>query len=628
MNRWVCPPALVLLALILPTLAGCATPVGVRPVGEDKTLEMFASSALTSNTLSHQTVETLAAYGLHTRYRSDFEQVLVELFERTRLDRNPNGVFALTELYFLYGRRHNSKPHYLAAAFFAYIYLFHPAVHGVRQPFDPRFRLTCDLYNRALTEAFRDDDGEFRFEGGLFLMPFGRLRVRAERPGFPWGEKEFNHFLPAYDYRVRGLWNRHRNLGLGVPLIAERTTQSANDLMAKNAKVAATAFLRLDLSQEKALAGDLEATLELYAPFNTLEITVEGQEVPLEADLTAPLAYSLDDGRLFSFELGAFFSADYAPHQLGIFMVQPYSPGKIPVVFVHGTASSPARWAQMFNALQSDRELRENCQFYFFIYSTGSPVTYSGHLLREALAKIQRTNDPDGKDPMLQQMVVVGHSQGGLLTRLQVTDSGDRFWDQLSDEPIEDLGLPPKEDALLRGVMFFEPVPAVKRVIFIATPHQGSFLSGTWYSRLAASMMRLPRRVTRATTDLLKHDATSAIRKRLGGRVPTSLDSMDPASGFVEVLRESPVAPEVTYHSIIPVAGGGRLADENDGVVEYKSAHLDGAASEFIVRSPHSCQDNPLTVIEVQRILHEHLSAVKTVETAQAAKAAKAAKPQ
>jgi triacylglycerol esterase/lipase EstA (alpha/beta hydrolase family) len=381
--------------------------------------------------------------------------------------------------------------------------------------------------------------------------------------------------------------------------------------MSSRAKVAATAFLRFDMSREKSLAGDLEATLELHAPFHALEIEVAGEPVPLEADLTAPLAYSLDDGRMFNFELSAFFSADYARHQQGIFMVQPYVPGRIPVVFVHGTASSPARWAQMFNALQSDRRLRENYQFYFFIYATGSPVTYSAHLLRDALGKVLRKCDPGGADAMMQQMVLVGHSQGGLLVRLQVTDSGNRFWAEVSDIPLEDYDLMADEEQLIRRVMFFEPVPAVKRVIFIATPHRGSFLSGTWYSRLASSMMRLPGQVTRSVTDLMKSDAAAKLRRRLGGRVQTSLDSMDPRSPFVKVLGECAITPEVTYHSIIPVAGGGAVGEENDGVVEYRSAHLDGAASEVIIRSPHSCQDNPLTVLEVRRILLEHLKAVK-----------------
>ena len=53
--------------------------------------------------------------------------------------------------------------------------------------------------------------------------------------------------------------------------------------------------------------------------------------------------------------------------------------------------------------------------------------------------------------------------------------------------------------------------------------------------------------------------------------------------------------------------GRGRTEGQDDGVVAYKSAHLEGVASEKIVRSTHSCQSTPATILEVRRILYEHL---------------------
>jgi hypothetical protein len=43
-------------------------------------------------------------------------------------------------------------------------------------------------------------------------------------------------------------------------------------------------------------------------------------------------------------------------------------------------------------------------------------------------------------------------------------------------------------------------------------------------------------------------------------------------------------------------------------VVTYKSAQIDGVASELVVRSGHSVQANPHTVGEVRRILLLHLT--------------------
>jgi hypothetical protein len=52
----------------------------------------------------------------------------------------------------------------------------------------------------------------------------------------------------------------------------------------------------------------------------------------------------------------------------------------------------------------------------------------------------------------------------------------------------------------------------------------------------------------------------------------------------------------------------GPLEDRDDGVVKYKSAHLDGVESEVVIEhSGHSTQGNALTVREVRRILMEEL---------------------
>jgi hypothetical protein len=88
--------------------------------------------------------------------------------------------------------------------------------------------------------------------------------------------------------------------------------------------------------------------------------------------------------------------------------------------------------------------------------------------------------------------------------------------------------------------------------------------------------------------------------------LPTALDNMDPGNRFIKALAPTPVTAEVKVHSIIPVKGDGPAVDGNDGVVEYKSAHIDGVESELVVNSGHSTQATPATIEEVRRILYEH----------------------
>ena len=64
--------------------------------------------------------------------------------------------------------------------------------------------------------------------------------------------------------------------------------------------------------------------------------------------------------------------------------------------------------------------------------------------------------------------------------------------------------------------------------------------------------------------------------------------------------------PKIPYHTIVGNTEG-TLPGGSDGVVEYASSHLDGAASEVVIKNGHSVQQNPLAIQEIRRILLEHL---------------------
>jgi triacylglycerol esterase/lipase EstA (alpha/beta hydrolase family) len=115
--------------------------------------------------------------------------------------------------------------------------------------------------------------------------------------------------------------------------------------------------------------------------------------------------------------------------------MMPHRYGQIPVVFVHGTASSVGRWAEMINVLQAYQAIRDRYDFWAFSYDTGNPILYSSMILRDALISAVKLLDPEGKDPGLAQMVVIGHSQGGLLTKMMVVNTESRFYDAAFKKP-------------------------------------------------------------------------------------------------------------------------------------------------------------------------------------------------
>jgi pimeloyl-ACP methyl ester carboxylesterase len=276
------------------------------------------------------------------------------------------------------------------------------------------------------------------------------------------------------------------------------------------------------------------------------------------------------------------------------------------VVFVHGTASSVVRWAEMYNRLLADPDIRSRYQFWFFQYDSGKPIALSSLQLREALVAALARLDPEGKDPALRRMVLIGHSQGGLLVKMQVISSGDRIWNAASSKPLDQLVLSDQTRELLRRGMFVEPLPGVSRVVFICTPHRGSFIAGrNIIGDLVRRLLTLPLTLTGVAAELARNPG--AVASGVSAIVPSAVDNMSPRHHFIRALADIPVAPSVTVNSIIAVEGDGPVEQGNDGVVEYSSAHIEPVESELVVKSSHSTQGNPYTIEEVRRVLRLHV---------------------
>jgi pimeloyl-ACP methyl ester carboxylesterase len=206
---------------------------------------------------------------------------------------------------------------------------------------------------------------------------------------------------------------------------------------------------------------------------------------------------------------------------------------------------------------------------------------------------------------MLRQMVVIGHSQGGLLTKLTATHTGDALILAATGKTLAGLKLSADEEKLVRRVAVFEPLPEVKRVVFISTPHRGSYQAGNFARKLARRFLELPQAALQTTTQFL------TLAPRIGPNVKlasTSIDTMSPDNPAILALAEIPVTPPIKAHSIIAVKGDDVPPAGGDGVVKYTSAHIAGVESELVVRSGHSCQGNPVTIEEVRRILRVHLA--------------------
>ena len=609
--------ARTLAVLLAVTVAGgCATPVGVSSLGRNYGYEQIDRCALNSREYSSFTAHVLHRYDLEGLYAKSPAGCLIQLHALAVSDERHDPLFALAELSFLQGTRGRScqvdghklasKNFFAASAVYAYLFLTKSEKGNSEVAYDRRFRIACDLYNRSLGYILAQRKGPVAAIAPVIRLPVGSLRVRNGYSDLPRPLSEYAVAESADRYKVYGLSVRNRNAGMGTPivLVGERKMKSG----AVPVGSAATAFLRLHGGLEDFEEGTLSCEVELYSAASSRSVTIDGRTVPLEQDITAPIAYTLSNPLLWKIEK-TLFRFGQSAFEPGIYQSHPYKPGQIPVLWVHGTMSSPVWWAEMWNTLMGDQALREGTQNWFYLYDSGKPIVQSVAHLRKSIEDLVSKLDPEGKDPALRQMVVIGHSQGGLLAKGTSVTTGDTLIRAVTGQTLAELKLSLADEKLVRAYTEFTPLPEVKRVIFIATPHRGSFLAGSLARRLARWFIHLPQQAVQTTAEVVR-----LIPKR-GSQVmqqaATSLDGMSPDNPGLLALAEIPVSPPIKAHSIIAVKGDAVPPEGDDGVVKYTSAHLEGVESELVVRSGHSCQDKPKTIEEVRRILLEHLESVR-----------------
>lgn len=593
---------------------------------------------------SERTMETLTRQGLNKRYKTDPTRVLASL-ERTAQGQKDDAdlIYALAELNWLEGRRHDQTKlisfdrqrdqvldRYLDALTYAYDYLFSPALAAGRQPSDPRFRLACDIYNAALERLIRTAlvKGRVPMGESIELTLRGqKAKVRlAVDEGSPWPRNEIGEMMFASDYELTGVETQTRQYGVGVPMIALRkklksddnpTTAALERFLPTEAAFPLTAFMHPKSRLEQPLdkKGDEEFVVELIDPIRFRQVGSDPKALlPLEFDLTTPLAYMWSKSEQFRDadreKIANLIKPGDLSKKSGLTLLRPYEPGKIPVVMVHGLASSPLTWIPMINELLNDPRVRENYQFMLFAYPTGAHVPIAMSSLREALWQARTQFNTEGAAPDFDQMVLLGHSMGGLLCHSLAVSSGDRFWQLHSDRPFKEILGPPEVLTELRQFLFFEPMPSVRRVVYLATPHRGSDMSRGMIGRVSSSLIEDSDHIQKLLSTLIADNPDAFDRKRFR-RLPNSIETLSTNNPVLTALMEMKSGPDVTFHSIIGANRPGPPADSTDGVVAYRSSHLDGVASEKLVRSDHSVQKSPEAIQEVRRVLIEHLVKVR-----------------
>lgn len=454
---------------------------------------------------------------------------------------------------------------------------------------------TVNAYNHAVARAIEAIDlsnvdpwsREVEVPGYSLRAKLARAEKRVDPASY--------RMIPTDSYKIGGTYFQQlsRNDGLGAPIamvFKNPGLKVKRDLSESSVYGTATATISFN---------GRNADLNIYESLRVDTVEMDGHTYPLAADYSTPLAMLIVNQHVEKLGLIRLLWPERYADTARLTRLQLYDPERIPLLLVHGLDSTPATWTPMVNSLRADPEIRKKYQIWVFSYPSGYPYPYSAALLRRELDRIH------GQYPDHRPIVLVGHSMGGIISRLMLTDSGDSIWRSYFGKPPSQTSMTGLYRKKLEEALVFNHRTDIGRTIFISAPHRGSEIATSYLGRLGSRLVRTPTflaDVRNAVVSIITVDATALTLER----APSSVDTLAPNNRFVLAVNKLPLVKSIPYHSIIGDRGKGDTPNSSDGVVAYWSSHLDGAVSEKIVPSSHSAHQNPEGIAEVRRILRLH----------------------
>lgn len=445
-------------------------------------------------------------------------------------------------------------------------------------------------------------------QGLVVRTETGQIRIPTRYYGFFWQPDDFNYLIPVGQYSSKELNHRYACDGPGISTVVIRCRRPSEQFFRDQQVFAATVLLRTNDQENSSSPGGM--VLELYDPLRTSSRDVAGRQIPFQRDLTAPFAYRLSTAdREYVKE---FLQPGSTSENSGLFMLEPYQPGKIPVVFVHGLLSDPLTWVNIANELRAQPDLLDRYQIWGYEYATGEPFLVSAARLRRQLQEIQLQLDPAGMDQAFSRMVLIGHSMGGLIAKLQITSSGNELWKSVSCRPLENIVTTPETRASLAESFYFDSLPLVSRVVFIGTPHRGSPWAKRPVGRIGSKLVEEPSAMENRHQQLIR-DNPGVFSREFSRRIPTSIDLLKPNSPLLHAMNTLPINDRVSFHTIFGNGYWMLAAGDSDKVVPVTSALHPGAISQKPVHAKHTkLNRNPTSVDELFCVLRTHLQERET----------------
>lgn len=627
-----------LLAL---TVSGCAM-VSVGSVSSEDYLSARRGDVLTTGTLSASALTALQVVGTsNARCNADMANCRKTLIASIGLS-DEQRLSALSELWLQEALKNEEAQKlepandalkaatlsaYLESAKHAYVYLFYTGRTPDLRALEDRQSQVRDYYNFSTQQAvvglfnrYRDQLEKSVSEEKTYLLDFAPWQVSGSTAGISLSHKGQlpNELVAASSLTFEGLRNQYRRDGLGAELVAVFANsvvkrEDENKPWSETPFPSITVMLRFPGNSIESVLAGKRVELQGFDPHRNVSVDVRGIRVPLAANFTSGHGLWLARSGFAQESLLSLIGRSETLENPRIYLMQPFDPNRRVILMLHGLASSPEAWVNVANEVLGDEELRQNFQIWQVYYPTNLPLPFNNRAIREAVNATLENFDPQGNRRASSDMVLIGHSMGGVLARLMVSNSGDQLWESVLDR----FDISPKREKRLRQkiepYVVFNAMPQPTRAIFIAAPHRGTPYAENRFARFVSGLIRLPATVLNRVTEIgqLLVSPDEASDEPLVGAI-NSIKNLSDQDPFVQESAKLPISSQVVYHSIM---GNDtpklNLMESSDGVVPYASARLEGAASELVVNSWHSVQETPEAIVEIRRILHEHLNALR-----------------
>ena len=519
-------PVLILLLLGLLLSSGC----------KSSSKRSFSYYPLPSSRWTQQTEQYLFSQKLPSKLSEADPQSLLQALRKKNL--SLLDLESMMELAFEKADLTDDTDIYAGVEYYAYAACFAWQILD-REGFDnPKTKRASDMYQSCLARILEDGTRDKGFQIN------GKWSIHEKIPSFPVYAHGFpnrthlfrNLTIPKTDTNYN-LTNYYVRKGAGLPVIfhpdAKANASDPLDIYhALGHPMSATILILPNDDVDKSFCRIEVVNSRAYSNIN-----VKGKDIPLAGDFSAAYQEMLERDLSSKLWIMGFLDGDRESKFQGLYMAESYNPDKIPIVFVHGLLSTPATWMETMNELDQIPGIKERYQFWFYMYPTSGSILLNGTDLRENLHRTIYHLDPKNENPALKRMVLIGHSMGGLLSRLQVVHSEDKLYSGLCKVPFNELQGKPTVLELARKTLFFEPNPNISHVIYIGTPHNGSPLSFTPTGRLGSLIAHTPSWQKDFRSELNEQNPSAFLPAFKIQSQPNSIDMLGFENPFLKVFQ-------------------------------------------------------------------------------------------